>query len=210
MAYTVIEPFRAARNDDLGFQGTSLSSISTVLPTFTSIAADDKSDQAATWLSFLARVNLTYIASLGIEYAATRDLPEDSPAFLDDIFLAPAHALVPRILWESKPLNNSALWYTNEVLGVRSLSATSMSPVTYLNFAGGPLAVILGFLMVGILQRGFFDGLLHFGGGGLIVLLGLMSTLAITENAFNIILVAIIRLLPALVVAQYLLLKRSD
>ena len=84
-----------------------------------------------------------------------------------------------------------------------------MSPFTELNFAGGPLAVILGFLVVGILQRGLFDGLRHFGGGGLIVLFGLLSTLRVGEGTFYTFFIFIIRLLPLLTVAQYLLLQRS-
>ena len=100
------------------------------------------------------------------------------------------------------------LWYTNVVLGQNLISAAAMSPFTYLNFAGGPLAVILGFLLLGILQRGLFDGLRDYGGGGLIVLLGLLVTLGIVESAFNTIFINIIRLFPLLVVAQYFILQR--
>lgn len=60
---------------------------------------------------------------------------------------------------------------------------------------------------MGILQRGLFDGLRHFGGGGLIVLFGLLGTLANIDSAFNTFFVGIIRLLPILVVAQYVLLQ---
>lgn len=149
------------------------------------------------------------IASLGIEYAAKNELPAGSPAFLGDIFLAPAHAFIPSFLWKSKPLQNIGLWYTNQVLGFTFFSSTAMSAFTYLNFAGGPLAVILGFLMVGILQRGLFDGLRHFGGGGLIVLFGLLGTLVNIDSAFNAFFVGVIRFLPILVVVQYVLLRRS-
>ena len=209
LAFAVIEPFRAARNEDAGFVGTSHGGIVTTMTSAGSINADDGRERASTGLSFLARSNLTYIASLGIEYAANNELPVDSPKFLNDILLAPAHALIPRLLWDSKPLQNIGLWYTNEIMGFDFYSSTAMSPFTYLNFAGGPMAVILGFLMVGIFQRGLFDGLRHFGGGGLIVLFGLLGTLVIIDSAFNTFFVGIIRYLPILVVAQYVLLQRS-
>lgn len=208
-AYAVIEPFRAARNEDAGFVGTSLGSIVTTMTSASSINADDGGDRASTGLSVLARSNLTWVASVGIEYAANNELPADSPEFLGDIILAPAHALIPRFLWDSKPLQNIGFWYTNQVIGVASYSSTAMSPFTYLNFAGGPLAVILGFLMVGIFQRGLFDGLRHFGGGGLIVLFGLLGTLVNIDSAFNTFFVGIIRFLPILVVVQYVLLRSS-
>jgi hypothetical protein len=147
---------------------------------------------------------------LGIEYAANNDeLPEGSPEFLGNIILAPVMAVVPRILWPSKPLQNIGLWYTNQVVGLDLVSSTGMSPFTYLNFAGGPFAVVLGFLIVGILQRGLFDGLRQFGAGGLFVLLGLLGTLSNIDSAFNTFFVGIIRLLPILVFAQYVLLQRS-
>ncbi len=210
-AYAVIEPFRAARNEDAGFAGTSIASIMTAMPTFSSITAGegDGVGRASTGLSLLARHNLTYIASLGIEYAANNELPADSPQFLRDIILAPAHAFIPRVLWESKPLQNIGLWYTNEVMGYNFYSSTGMSPFTYLNFAGGPLAVILGFLIVGIIQRALFDGLRHFGGGGLIMLFGLLGTLANIDSAFNTFFVGIFRLLPLLILVQKLLLQRT-
>lgn len=207
-AYAVIEPFRVARNVDVGFVSTDIGSIVATMTGASNFNVDDDLKRESTGLSVLARSNLTYVASLGIEYAANNELPAGSPEFLDDILLAPAHALIPRFLWDSKPLQNLGIWYTNQVVGVDSYTSTGMGPFTYLNFAGGPLAVILGFLMVGILQRGLFDGLRHYGGGGLIVLLGLLGTLVIIDSAFNSFFVGIIRFLPILVVAQYALVKR--
>ncbi len=206
-AYAVIEPFRVARNDDRQFVGTSFGSIVAAIVGDRALSSNGLTP-ALTGLSVLARSNLTYGASLGIEYAAAHKLPEGSPDFLGDIFLAPAHAFIPRALWANKPLGTIGLWYTRTVLGYDISSSTGMSPFTYLNFAGGPLAVILGFLIVGIIQRGLFDGLRQSGGGGLIVLFGLLSTLAVVDSAFNALFVDVLRSFPMLVVAQYILLKR--
>lgn len=209
-AYAVIEPFRVNRNEDAGFLGTNLGSIVVAMTGTTGTASGGGvGERAPVWLSLLARHNLTYTASLGIEYAANNELGEGSPAFFGDIIAAPAHALIPRLLWDSKSLQNIGLWYTNQVIGLEIYSSTAMSPITYLNFAGGPLAVILGFLTVGVLQRGLFDGLRYFGSGGLIVLFGLLGTLAIIDSAFNTFFVGIIRFLPILVITQYVLLPRS-
>ncbi len=208
-AYAVIEPFRDARNESAGFLDTNLGSIASTMIKGGGANMNENGEGASTGLKILARFNTTYIASLGIEYAANHnELPAGSPAFLGDIFLAPAHAFTPRFLWESKSLQNIGVWYTQEVMGLDHFSSTGMSPITYLNFAGGPFAVILGFLMVGIFQRGLFDGFRHFGGGGLIVLFGLLSTLAIIDNAFNSFFIALIRFLPILVVVQYVILRR--
>lgn len=208
-AYAVIEPFRAERYENVAFSGTSLGSIVTTMTSARSVNSNKGGEHVSTPLRILARSNLTYIGSLGIEFAANhKELPAGSPAFLNDIILAPVHALVPRYLWNSKPLGTLGLWYTHQVVGHDYYSSTAMSPFTYLNFAGGPLAVILGFLLVGILQRGLFDGLRYFGGGGLIVLLGLLGTLGDINSAFNSFFIDLIRFLPILVVAQFMLLQR--
>ena len=156
----------------------------------------------------LARSNLTYVGSLGIEYASQGGLPEGSPAFRSDILLAPLHAIVPRFLWAGKPLQNIGLWYTHEVLGFRFESSTAMSPFTYLNFAGGPVAVVIGFFFVGVCQRALFEGFRGYGAGGLIVIVGLLGTLASIDSAFNTFIIGIMRMLPMLVIAQYLILQR--
>jgi len=209
-AYTVIEPFRASRNENAHFSGKSLGSIVSTMTNVNKISEFESTKVAPTWLSVLARLNLTYIASLGIEYAANNKLPDDRPHFLRNILLAPAHAIVPRFLWNEKPLQQDGLWYTKRVLGVDVFSATAMSPFTYLNFAGGPLAVILGFLFVGIIQRGLFDGLRSFGTGGLIVFLGLLSTIGTIDNSFNTVIIGIIRYFPMLIVAQYVLMQHPN
>jgi len=209
-AYAAIEPFRDERYANVGFVGTSLGSIVTTMTRARNVNANKGGEGDSTPLKILARLNLTYIGSLGLEFAANhKELPRGSPAFLNDIILAPAHALVPRFLWNSKPLNTIGLWYTNQVVGFDHYTSTAMSPFTYLNFVGGPLAVIFGFLLVGILQRGLFDGLCHFGGGGLIVLLGLLGTLVDINSAFNSFFISLIRFPPILVVAQFVLLQRS-
>lgn len=209
-AYAVIEPFRAARNADAGFTGTSLGGIVSTMTSANSVNVNDGEEGASTAISIFARSNMTYIASLGIEYAARHsELPAGSPAFLGDIILAPAHALIPRFLWSSKPIETIGLWYTNQVIGLDMITSTGMTAFTYLNFAGGPLAVILGFFTVGIIQRGLFDGFRFFGGGGLIVLFGLLGPLVNIDSAFNGFYVGIIRFLPILVVVQYVLLRRS-
>ena len=210
-AYAVIQPFRAVRNQDAEFNGGSLGSIVETMTNAKSIQSDDVEEDASTWISALSRLNLTYIGSLGIEYAAAnKTLPEGSPDFLGNIIFSPAEALIPRFLWSSKSLQNIGGWYTHQVMGLESIaSSTGMSAFTYLNFAGGPLAVVLGFLVVGIFQRGLFDGLRHFGGGGLIVLFGLLNTLQNIDSAYYTFFIAIIRFFPLLVVAQYLLLQRS-
>ncbi len=204
-AYKVIEPYREA----VQYNSKSSNSVNEIASTMLENTNKSDSKAAVNYLAVLTRQHLTHDAAYGIEYAEYETLSEDSPKFLTNIILAPLHALIPRFLWKDKPTDNLGLWYTNEVIGKAFQSSTAMSPFTYLNFAGGPLAVILGFLVIGIIHRTFFDGLKHFGIGGLIILFGLTGTLALVDNGYNNFFIAIIRNFPILIIVQSLLLRRS-
>lgn len=208
-AFLIIEPFRVTRHEKSAFVGTSLESIISTITDVQSIQSFENTRTAPVWLSVIARNNFTYTASLGIEYAANKELPDDSPPFLSNILLSPAHALIPRFLWHSKPLQEDGYWYTRKVVGQDIFSASAMTPFTYLNFAGGPVAVVLGFFLVGVIQRGMFEGLSNFGTGGLVVLMGLLTTIGTIDSSFNTVFVGTIRYFPMLVLAQCALLRHA-
>ena len=203
VAYKVIEPYREA------IQYNQNNSNSTHEITTTLLESSYKSDSNAfiNYLSILSRLNLTHDAAYGIKYAEYEKVSADSPNFLNNIFLAPLHAYIPRFLWHDKPSDNMGVWYTQEVMGKPYQTSTAMSPFTYLNFAGGPLAVILGFLLVGIVNRSFLDGLKDFAMGGMIILLGVTGTVAFVDNGYNNYLIAIFRNFPMLILLQQLLLR---
>ncbi len=211
-AYAVIQPLRAARYEETGFRGTSLTSIAeTVLAAAVTGQGETlDSEQAGTALQFLSRTTMTYIASLGIEFADTRPLPEGSPAFMQDIFLAPLYAVIPRALWESKEGSRHGLWYRNEVMEIAGeTTSVGMSPFTYLYFAGGGLAVALGFIAVGIIQRVWAERFLVSGtAGAIIVFLVGIRLLAIPDSVFYSMIVDLLRFVPAAVILQYVTFRR--
>lgn len=156
VAYAVIEPFRMVRNQ----QGGALTSVSAIVDVLDRGMRSDNpakpknEESGSTFLTVAARSNLSYIGSFGLDYAdAHPELPEGSPAFLQDLLLAPLHALIPRFIWDSKPLGQLGLWYNQVVMGMSHFSATAMGPFVYLYFAGGYLAVGIAFFFIGVLQR---------------------------------------------------------
>ncbi len=212
-AYAVIEPFRAARYEETGFRGTSLTSIAETMVA-AAVAGPEVlvgAEQAGTEMQFLSRTSVTYIASLGIEFADTRPLPVGSPAFLRDIVLAPLYAFVPRALWESKETTRHGLWYRVEVVGFGHADDTTsvgMSPFTYLYFLGGGLAVALGFFGVGIIQRTWAEFLVPGTAGAIIVFLVGVRMLAIPDSVFYSLIVDLLRSVPAALVLQYAIYRR--
>lgn len=207
VAYLVIEPYRALKQN-FGITDNSIGGIAGALVQGTKSNEISFASITKVWTPFLARLNLTEIASFGIEYADKSQLPPESPQFLNNIFLSPIHAVVPRFIWSGKPLGDLGIWYNRVVLGHDFHNSVGMSPITYLYFAGGFLAVILGFLFLGILQR-ILCGFRTFGGGGTIIYFGLLNTCLGMSDSFNEVPLYFIRLLPLLIIVQSLILFRK-
>lgn len=208
-AYAVIEPFRVARNESSAFNGTSLDSIFSTMIGSAGSSVGDPTEQVSTLVSVASRSNLSYVASFGIDFADGRpDFPAGSPDFLGDLFLAPLHAWIPRLIWDSKPLGTLGLWYNQVVMGMSHFSSTAMGPFVYLYFAGGFVAVLIGFFFLGVVQRSLFFLLQPtFSMAGSIVFLGMLSTVVEINSSFNGIIISLCRELPLLLLVQFLLFR---
>ena len=213
-AYTVIEPFRGARQEYSALQSNSVANIAgTMLEAVSEQSTASAPDvQRGTELLVLARMSTTYIASLGIEFADSKPLPEGSPGFLSDIFLSPLYALIPRAIWPTKESSRHGVWYWNEVMGIDDWDAKTsvgMSPFTYLYFAGGGLAVALGFFFMGMLQRAWMHAFLRpdVAGALLVFLLGLRS-LVMIDSVYYSTFIDLLRFTPGALLLQYLIFRR--
>lgn len=214
MAYAVIEPFRVARYRELDFDSTSLTSI---VDTFAASRdsvyerQDGQRPVASTTASFFVRASDVAAAANGIEFAERWEvLPEGSPDFLEDILLSPLYSLIPRALWEGKPLNDVGVWYTQVVMGEGTTSSTAMYPVTYLNFAGGALAVILGFGVIGVIQSVLFRGISAHAGAALFITVCLVGSLGHIDSVYYSFFISLIRNLPLLFLLGWLLFRRTE
>lgn len=210
-AYAVIEPFRAVRNSDSSFTGTSISQIASTMAGARDVDLESSRDEVSKLLSYASRSNLTRIGSFGVEFADTNHLYEDDPLFLENILLAPLHAWIPRFIWASKPLGNIGLWYNQVVMGMSHFSSTAMGPVTYLYFGGGGIAVFLGFFFMGCVQRALFFLLLPWQSiPGACVFLGMLGTISTIDSAFDGILVSLCRDLPIYSIAMFFIFRESS
>jgi hypothetical protein len=166
---------------------------------------------ASTTASFFVRVSDVVTAANGIEFAERwQVLPEGSPAFLKDILLSPVYSVIPRFLWGDKPINNVGVWYTQVVMGQPTTSSTAMYPVTYLNFAGGIVAVIIGFLVVGVIQCALFRGLSAHAGAGVFIAICLIGSLGHVDSVYYSFFTSLIRNVPLLLALQWLLFRAEQ
>lgn len=207
VAYAVIEPFRVSRHEDATFEGKSAASIAMLL-------VDSARGTGTEWelgkipLQLLTRSSVVAIGADGIRFADTQELPSDAPAFLADLVLFPMLAFVPRFLWDDKPLQALGAWYNEVVLGNPFLSSVGMGPITYLYFAGGIVGVILGFLIIGIMQRAFFEAFAKKGSGGLLLAIAILPVLGTVDSYVPGGFIWLTRYLAPLLVLQFAIFRR--
>jgi len=209
-AYAVIEPFRAVSNQNVDSKKNSLESIVSTMTSALTADVKDATSHVSTLLAISSRSNLSYIGAFGIEYADRNSaFPAGSPDFLANIFLAPLHAWIPRVIWKSKPLGNLGLWYNQVVMENSHFSSTAMGPVTYLYFAGGFIAVFAGFFCIGILHRSLFFLMQPAASvAGAMVFMATLQILVSVDSSINGMVVTLCRELPLLLILQLLLFRR--
>ncbi|QDG51681.1 hypothetical protein FIV42_13250 [Persicimonas caeni] len=211
LAYQIVEPFRQLRVSDSSFDNQSASYLTDTITGIASGKVDTgySADVSDTAIEVLARKNTTAFAAMAMRAKEDGVIKHKSQVFQRDLLLSPAYAVIPRLIWRSKPTQDIGEWYNRVVLGNPFRNAVGMSPVGYLYIAGGALAVLLGFLVLGLTQRVLLEGFLFAGAGGVIVFLGLLDNMVRIDNAFYAVFVEMIRYVPLLFVAQLLLFRRA-
>lgn len=212
LAYAVIEPFRQSYNAQ-GRGGVSdFASVATMLVASDSISEGDPLTAVSLFQQVAMRTNLSNIGAHGIDYA---DDParhsSDDPSFLQNILMSPAMAFIPRAVWPSKPLADSGLWFTHQVLGKQINSSTAMGPVSFLYMAGGVTAIVVFFLIIGMMQRALFVWFNPFASfGGAMIYLAMAGNLAFINSAVDSLFVTMIREVPLILILSHLIISRGN
>lgn len=212
VAFQVIDGFRVARWISPSFDGTSVGSITSTL--WEASSTDRYSRYRRNINSFEAmatRTDLITFTARAIAYADDNANSEKLPPFATDLVLIPFNAFIPRFIWSSKAIVNDGYWFNVEVLKAspQDTTAVGMGPISYLYFVGGMFAVWVGFFILGIAQRIAFSALMPLGIGGWIIYLGMLNVLAIPISNVSAGIGGLLRMLPFLILAQMLILKRS-
>ncbi|MGX1308045.1 hypothetical protein AB7M35_002803 [Amorphus suaedae] len=210
-AFQTIEPFRRARYADPTFDSSSLTSIvSTFWKAATSPEDYVRPTDDTTFADIAARTDLITFTAISLDYSHSAELNEYAPRFAADLLLIPLNAFIPRFLWAGKTVVNDGWWFDAFVLGrgPETRSSVAMGPVSYLYFAGGFGMVLVGFYVIGVLQRIAFSAFVPLGLGGWLIFLATLPTLALIPSNVAAAMTGLLRLLPFLVLAQLWVIRR--
>jgi hypothetical protein len=213
LAYFVVEPFRQARFNDPNYDSRTLLSISNTF--MESITANDKQEEEyghTTEFRFVHRLSLTSVSAAAIRFKLTDELSEDAPAFLKDFILSPVYAMIPRVIWPDKPMNTLGRWFTAQLTGDHTAySATSMGPVGRLYVTGGVIAIFFSYFTVGLINRLVYEVFWKpRSGGAVLAYLAIVGSITTSEGSVDNIIQMMIRLVPMVVLCQYLLFQRPQ
>lgn len=194
IAYAVIEPYRHAR-----FADTSIvtQDIGDVASSMYGVAQGGeeyaRANDVGTFYKVMGRTVMTEMGARAVQYKDEVGLKPEDPPFLQNLVLGTAYAFIPRPLWKGKPKANTGAWFTSVLTGQEFVySATDMTPIAYMYFGGGIVAIFLGFFVIGLVQRTYEVALSRAGPGTAILTIGLMSSLVVmTSEVWGVIGVAL-------------------
>ncbi len=216
LSYVLVEPLRRARFSNPTLDNRDIYSVvNTALQSFANTfeaLQDDKRPSDFTIGKLQQRVDLTTVTAVSLQFADNGQVNElTAPKFLQNIVLIPFHAFIPRFLWDEKALANDGWWFSVYVLGrpFNTNSSTAMGPVSYLYFAGGHVLVFLGFWAIGLFQQVYFRTFAKGQIGSWIVYLGVLYPIVAIESNVAASGAGVLRLIPFLLIAQSLVVKRS-
>lgn len=209
IAYVIIEPFRMLKSHDPNFKSTPANIVNTMIDAYllnkrTKIVYGSEN----IFESIVSRNAYLLGASRSMQYSHKPGLRNDDPDFLEKIYTIPFQAFIPRFIWSSKPVEDQSSWYSVNVWGSTPTNSVAMTPMGFLYFAGGYLFIILGFFLIGIMQKTLWQFYLA-GGGQLLIFLALLSTVVLIDSAFNGMIVYWIRFLPVFIFLQTFILKKD-
>jgi hypothetical protein len=208
IAYMIIEPFRVLRSRDVNFQ-SSPGYIAGIMIDAYNLNQNRKLvyETDNLFSSIVSRNNYLLSAAKSIDFSHSTGLDNRAPDFLEKIYTVPLQAFIPRIFWRSKPIEDYAGWFSYVVWGGTFTASVDMSPIGFLYFAGGLVAVIIGFFVFGIIQKTVWNFYLR-GGGQILIYFGFLTSVIIIGSSINGTLVNWLRNLPVFIILQSLLLKK--
>ena len=210
IAYVIIEPFRMLSMKDAGYQTTPTNIANTMLDAYyLNQSRQIVTDTENIFTSVISRNAYLLNAAKAIQYADVQGLGQLDPDFTEKIYTIPLQTFIPRLIWANKPVEDFGQWFSVRVWGSTATSAVAITPIGFLYFAGGWIFILLGFLLIGIMQKTFWQFYLA-GGGQILIFLAFLGTVILIDSSFNGTIVYWLRYFPVFIFLQTLLLKKTN
>jgi hypothetical protein len=155
ISYAVVEPFRMYHQ--LQLQGQGIAGVDATLSAYVdaqTLTSGQDTDYAS---SFLRRQNYALPLAKTIEFADKNDYYHSEE--WGNLLLSPLYAIVPRLLWSSKPIINFGTWASVNIFGFSETTATGVTPQGYAYLVGRGFGILFFFLLSGLVQRLLFNSL---------------------------------------------------
>lgn len=152
LAYTIIEPFRA--HFDTEGDTYTTRDVSGLGELFSDAFKSGGND--ANYLAAFAE-RMSYVTPLAktIEYADDWDYYHSEE--WDNLPLSPLHGIIPRLVWESKPLANFGAWASVHIFGLTETTHTGITPQGYAYLVYRLPGILIFFALYGVMQKLLFN-----------------------------------------------------
>lgn len=155
-SYMVIEPFRIYYERG-GFRNSQVLSVTELANIYLDSSkyterSDDKANYAEAFLN-----RMSYVAPLAktIEYADQNNYYHTEE--WGNLLLSPLYGVIPRFLWESKPLANFGIWASVNIFNLPETTQMGITPQGYAYLVLRFWGVFIFFALYGVMQKIIFN-----------------------------------------------------
>lgn len=150
-AYIAVEPFRIYF-DTIGASGTEFT-VSSLISFFLTARAATEGIETDYFEAFIVRMNYATMLARTIEFA------NESQIYLTEqwqhLAMSPLYGLIPRFIWEGKPLADFGLWAAVEIFNLHPDTTThiGVTPQGFAYLVYRLPGIIICFLLYGVISR---------------------------------------------------------
>lgn len=153
VSYMVVEPFRFYY--DVSGRSMDLSSLQELASAYTSAVKASEGQESDYLGAIIERGSYVLVLGKTIEFADRTNYYQDDE--WRNLALSPLYAVVPRFIWQSKPLANFGIWASVNIFGFPETTHTGITPQGYAYLVLRLAGVLIFFTIAGLLQRFVFN-----------------------------------------------------
>lgn len=154
LAYKIIEPFRTYyHSKGVYYNVEKISEFSQLFIDSYKYSSDTANTNFG--ISFVERQSYVVPLAMTIQYADSNDYYASEE--WKNLALSPFYAIIPRFLWESKPLANFGSWASVNIFSLAETTNIGITPQGYAYLVARFAGIIIFFALAGTIQKIMFN-----------------------------------------------------